>query len=305
MLTGRIYSLIALAFRAYILSWLPRITRDRSLLPQIHSCLIAPLLVPIFASLQAEPERLILFLLYDLPALLTRHWEVYWQARTAADQALPYDHSDGDDTTSGIAGLDAIYHAHLPLRSVEPMAAASDADGPEPGKTVVPAGQYVVSPLWLGALVDTLMKRSLSPDEYAVDVERVVMRDILARTVLGGIARRIAEPAFWYALLLKFIPVRHARPKDAKNRAGWLETAGGVLDRMVNMCFTVWAMGVWVVAAYTAAPPGYRQSTRCWLELGRETLSVDGRMGWTNWPLRIVWAIVEVVFLLLTPVLDR
>jgi hypothetical protein len=170
----------------------------------------------------------------------------------------------------------------------------------------VPAGAYVVSPLWLGALVDTLMKRSLPPDEYAVDVERVMMRDILARTVLGGVARRVAEPAFWWAIFLKFIPVRQARSKSAGSGVGVLEKLGAMLDRTVALCISLWTMGVWVVAAYTAAPPSsYRQSTRCWLELGREVLSVDGRMGWKNWPLRMVWALVEIVFLLLSPVLDR
>lgn len=267
-----------------------------------------PILLPVFASLQSDPERLIPFVLYDLPALLARHWEIYWQARTASEQRLPYDNSDGDDSVAGSpgAGLDAIYHAHLPLRSVDRTTTASDADGPEPDKTVVPAGQYVVSPLWLGALVDTLMRRSLPPDEYAVDVERVMMRDILARTVLGGVARRISEPAFWYALLLKFIPVRQARAKDRSRRIGVLERVGGVLDKLVSVCLAVWAMGVWVVAAYSAAPrTQYTQTTRCWLELGREVLSVDGRMGWKNWPLRMVWAVLEITLLLLSPALDR
>ena len=350
-LTHRIYHLIALAFRAYILSWLPRITRDRSLLPHIHQTLLVPILTPVLHGLSNEPDRLIPFLLYDLPGVLTLHCKTYWRAR----ETLHVLQSAGEPR------LDGAYHSHLPLLSAEPAGSADsrerhehreeprtqmaggakgegqgyggakqsdnaagadakdddDEDDADQAKSI-PAEQYVVSGLWLTALADTIIKQSLPKDEYAVTVERTMMRELIGRTILGNIAKRIGEDWFWWGLLLKFLPdhpahsAHPAHPSADKSHPSvdghpMLDRAIGMMERLARGVVAIWTAGVWVMATYTAAAPGvtHAQTTRCWLEFAREVLNIDGRAGRRNWPLRVLWGTVELFFLLLSPLFDR
>lgn len=339
-LTPRIYHLIALAFRAYILSWLPRITRDRSLLPHIHQTLLVPILTPILSGLSNEPDRLIPFLLYDLPGVLTLHCKTYWRARETLHVLQ----------SAGELRLDGAYHSHLPLLSAEPagsavsrerhehreepraqMAGGAKAEGQGYGGAKqsdnaaeadtnddayqaksIPAEQYVVSGLWLTALADTIIKQSLPKDKYAVTVERTMMRELIGRTILGNIAKRIGEDWFWWGLLLKCLPIHPAHPSADKPHPSpggrtMLDRAIGMMERLARGVVAIWTVGVWVMATYTAAAPGvtHAQTTRCWLEFAREILNIDGRAGRRNWPLRVLWGTVELFFLLLSPLFDR
>lgn len=238
--------------------------------------------------------------------------------------------------------LDEAYHSHLPLLSTEPAPRASrvapqakgstgtsiqtergnqaeneqaaeeqggDSDEGEQARTV-PEGQYIVSGLWLTALVDTIIKQSLPKEEYAVDVERTMMRELIGRTILGSVAKRIGENWFWWSLLLKFLPTPTPGEGSTKGRRSpgleFLDQICGAFDLVLRSLMKIWATGIWVMTVYTSASGvTYTQTTRCWLELLREMVNVDGRAGRRNWPLRILWGMVEAFFFLLSPLFDR
>lgn len=287
----RIYHLIALALRAYVLSWLPRITRDRSLLPHIHAQIIAPLLIPIFTHLSTHPDALIPLLLYDLPGVLTLHWKTYWHAR---------------QTTYILPGpLDSTYHADLPLLCAVPSPPPPEET--EEGRTPIPEGQYIVSGLWLTAMADTLIKNSLPVEDYKITVQRTMVREIIGRTVLGSVARRIGEPWFWWTLFQRFLPTTSSTPSKSPSEDTDMfgQIASGIWG-IWTVCVKIWAGIIWLGTMFTAAPTArYSQTTECWVELLREILNVDGRGGRGNWALRIVWGIVEAFLFLLSSLLDR
>lgn len=280
--------MIALALRAYVLSWLPRITRDRSLLPHIHSQIIAPILVPIFTHLATQPDALIPLLLYDLPALLSLHWKTYWHARQTV-HLIP-------------GSVYTAYHAHLPLLCAS--AAPAPSGEQEIGRNVIPEGQYVVDGVWLAALADTIIKKSLPPEEYKVVVQRSMVREIIGRTILGSVARRLGEPWFWWGLLLRFLPAPRMPTKAA--HADVISTIAATFGSILRSAMKMWSMIIWLSAMFTAAPrTRYTQTTDCWVELLREVLNVDGRLGRRHWSLRIVWGCFEAIVFLLSPLLDR
>jgi hypothetical protein len=235
----------------------------------------------------SHPESVIPLLLYDLPGVLTLHCKTYWQARHAVHLID--------------RPLDEAYHVHLPLLSSVP---AGPPGPPEEGRNIVPEGQYVMSGMWLTALSDTLIRRSLKEEEYKAGVQRVMVREIIGRTVLGNVAKRIGEGWFWWALLLKFLPgpkaPRRGNPTSAVQRA--ISLAVGAW----TSCVWAWGMIIWLSTMFTAAPhTQYGQTTSCWVELFREALNVDGRSGRRNWALRMVWAVLEGVMFLLSPLSDR
>ena len=208
-------------------------------------------------------------------------------------------------------------------------AAMEDSKGQEEQDTTgnpreIPEGQYVVSGLWLTALSDTIIKQSLPKDEYNVQVERTMMRELLGRTILGNVAKRLGEDWFWWSLLLKFLPsspsigasTSGGKGKESK---GVIDAIFGVLEAVLTGVMRLWAGCVWIMAMYTAAAPadkgsqdgrngeggGYEQTTRCWMELFREIVNVDGRGGRRNWALRLIWGFMEIGFFLSSPELDR
>ena len=286
---GRLYNFIALTLRAYILSWLPRITRDRSLLPHVHTTIIAPILAPIFEYMATHPESFVPLILHDIPGVLTLHCRTYWQARRSARLCTN--------------PLDEAYHASLPLLAVVPALASTEP--PEVGRNPIPEGQYIVSGLWLTSMADAVVKHSLSEDDYKVTMQRTMAREIIGRTVLGTVARRVGEPWFWWGLILKCLP-EPPRP-SANNRS---VTVGIVLVAIVHHTLSllsgIWTALTWLGASLTEAPETqYVQVTDSWVELLRELLNVDGRQGRQNWVLKMVYGMVEGLMWLLSPLFDR
>ena len=285
---SRIYHLIALALRAYVLTWLPRITRDRSLLPHIHQDLLAPILTPIFASIASDPDSLVPLILHDLPGVLVLHIKTYWTARE----------------TSRILHepLDKSYHSVLPLLSTEP---AGPQRPPEEGRNAVPEGQYVLSGLWLTAFSDSVAKLYLPEKEYQVDVQRTMVRELIGRTVLGGVGRRLVEGWFWYGLILRLLPSPKPLYKATSPRS-LAENSLSIAYTVISGFWKIWAVGTWIAASLTAAPASeHKDCASSWLELARVILGVDGRLGKRNWALRLAWGLIEMVMVLFSPLLDR
>ncbi|WWD20386.1 hypothetical protein CI109_104862 [Kwoniella shandongensis] len=280
----RLHNLIALTLRAYILSWYTRFTRDRSLLPSIHSTIVHPVLSPILTDVYSDPDRLCEFILLDLPTLLSTHIRTYWEARAAVSVGLEDD-------------IGEAYHARIPLLSV----ACED-------------GQYTLSPLYLATLSSAL----LPPEPKAPDVQRLMVREVLARSVLASVARRLYEPWFWYSLFLKFVGETGDERNPSRSRDEG-EGGGKKIDQLVwervasilSVFWGFWSLMISIMATYTAAPQGYTKRYEMCMEpvlgVGREILGVDGRggLGIRSWRARLSWSVLEMVVGLFGPILDR
>jgi hypothetical protein len=162
-------------------------------------------------------------------------------------------------------------------------------------------------------------------------------REIVGRTVLGAVGRRVGEGWFWWQVGLKVLgePGTPRRRKsgittpttfassvdDAKEGIAEEHTApeGGqsILDlladfllRTWSLLLTFWSLATTLMATYSAAPPTPPECvglSKVWLSLGRELLGVDGRegLGTRLWGRILCWGLVEGMVALFGRVLDR
>jgi hypothetical protein len=188
--------------------------------------------------------------------------------------------------------------------------------------------QYAVSEIWLTALVDSLLRLYLPPEEYNVVVERIMVREMLARSVLGGIAKRLCASWFWYSLLLKFIPLRTTRsgsvhtPPTSKGASYGVKPGpvGQVVEAIWRTYLSIlslsimiwmillklWSTATRTMATLSSAPKVRNRYTSQWISLGRAVLGIDGNVALERkWLTRITWGVLEVVLDLFSPMLDR
>ena len=222
----RLYRLIALLLRAHILSWYPSITKDRTLLPHICNSILVPVLSPILTGIKDRPDRIIDFVLKDLPRAVELHVRTYRQTRAAMERRHELNLVSRPVSTIGLVdrvnqpflhpALDEIelgkmYHAHLPLRAI----IASPDDPPastHPYRTPVVRNQQIISPTYLTSVADAILREHLPPPEYACEVERAMGREVLGRLVLGVVLRRVGEGWFWLDMAIRLLGKPKARP---------------------------------------------------------------------------------------------
>lgn len=312
------YHLLALTLRAYVLSWYPRISpRDRTLLPAICSQALLPVLSPILTGIHDDPSRLARLILLDLPAILSLHIETYWSARSAVQLGLcPHDIEDKESPSLAVSRA---YNAPLPLLCVVPAPAPTPdtRDPTAPYRSQPLEGQPVLSPVYLTALADSLFRLHLPPKEYTPAVERTMAREILGRTVLESVGRKIGEGWFWWSLGLKLLGEPGAqgpasRPEGKKPEEGqtMLDGVLSLFRRLITTIMALWSAAVALTALYSAAPPTppeYAGVAQSWVALGRDVLGIDGRHGVSErrWSARLAWGAVELVLALCGKWIDR
>ncbi|KAI9638825.1 uncharacterized protein MKK02DRAFT_21848 [Dioszegia hungarica] len=315
-LNDRLYHLIALILRAYVLSWYPRFSKDRSLLPTLSSQIVVPILSPILSGVYHDPNRILQLLLLDLPAIFSLHWSTYWQSRQAirdTPHLFTPRSSDYivDPQGTGPDLLGDVYHARLPLLSVVPSPGTTYADTEGPYRLPTPGGQYILSPLYLTSLADALIRLHLPPAEYGCTVERVMAREIVGRAVLGAIGRKLGEGWFWWSLGLKLMGGGEAPAENWRERAeSGIESIYRLIIRVYSLLFFIWTFAVSLFARYTASPPSppaYAHCAQPWAVLARQVLGVDGRPGVSpqRWSVRLIWGCTEGIITLLSPMIDR
>lgn len=268
-----------------MLSWYTRISpRDRTLLPSINSSVLTPLLQPILTSIYNDSSSLVDLILIDLPTILHLHVATY---RNATHQ-----------TSLGYGTLGDSYHARLPLLSVE-----RKDEG------------WQLSPLYLTSLADGVLKNGLSVEEYGSTVERLMVRELLGRTVLGGVGRRLSEPWFWYGLLLKLLGEPRSSdggektPRRRSSRQSYYARASGWLIKSWSISLGLWAGILSVIALYSAAPTprqGHRQCAVPWLLLLR-ALCADQDVEARPVPIlcRLLFGTIDSIATIASPILDR
>lgn len=267
ILHDKIYNLIALALRAYMLSWYAKLSpRDRTLLPVINRDVVVPLLSPLFAL---EKERITELLILHIPVLLATHVQTYWASRAALEP------------------LQEAYHARIP----SPTTAEIE-------------GVYALNPTYLSALVDALLALHLPEKDYAADAERLVVREVVARAVLGSIGRRLSQPWFYAQIGLKFIPHEKKQSQDA----GLAHRLSRIYANVVMILALLWGFITWLVTFLPTCPPAkYTRIADGPIVLLRALLGIDGRGGMVRAPIisRIAFAALEIIITLLSPVIDR
>ncbi|EIW71402.1 hypothetical protein TREMEDRAFT_73296 [Tremella mesenterica DSM 1558] len=308
LLNERIHHLIALALRYYVLSWYSRLSpRDRTLLPIINSQIIRPILQPILTSIQSNPSNIIIFLLLDLPNIISIHLRTFRQSLEARNVLSPL---------PGIKTPGEAYHSRLPLLSVclipsntpSPPTTSDQDNREEQGEKqdLLGNAEYIVSPIYLTALADSLTKLYI-PIETQSEVESPILREILGRAVLGAISRRLVEGWFWYQIILRFLgePKSSVSVKETavKERTTATEDIWAFFVRLWTILLGIWNWATGVVALYseTSRDERYDGCHLIWLSVIREILGVDEERIWHR---RLIWGSMEMFVNLLGPIID-
>jgi hypothetical protein len=290
--------------------------------PALSANVVIPILAPILTGLYEDPDRLVQLVLVDLPDILAAHWSTYWRAREAlavAPHLYPNpaaEHLSIDNERYMRAKVADIYHTHLPLLSVSPSPGFTPStDGPY--RNPIPPGQFTLSPVYLTAMTDALLRLHLPAKEYDCSVERVMTREVVARVILGAVGSKLGEGWFWWTLGLRLLPdISASLPKKSAEQArdaglsGAMESVMRLFSKFYAGVILLWTMGISLFARYTAAPPTkdlYRNCARPWLSLGRELLGTEGRLGISSkrWEVRLSWGLLEGLIALFGPFIDR
>jgi hypothetical protein len=279
-----LYHLIALALRAYVLSWYTRISpRDRALLPSINNTILTPLLQPILTSIYDDSSTLLDLILLDLPTVIDLHIKTYREAV--------------HNTALGYGSLGDAYHARLPLASV-----------------VKNGEKWELSSLYCTSLADGILKNGLSVEEYGSTVERLMARELVGRMVFGGVGKKLSEDWFWYSLLLKLL----GEPEDAGVKTEKdvpktqprtiIDTVYRWITRIWTTIITLWAGVITLIAFYSAAPPAekrYDGSLRPWLSVIQSMIGYDETRDRKPILARLLLGSMDGVALLASPLIDR
>jgi len=284
MLTCRLYHLIALALRAYVLSWYTRISpRDRALLPSINNTILTPLLQPVLTSIYDDSSSLLDLILLDLPTVINLHIKTYRDAV--------------HNTALGFGPLGDAYHARLPLASV------------------VKVGEnWELSSLYYTSLADGVLKNGLSVEEYGSTVERLIARELLGRMVLGGVGKKLSEDWFWYSLLLKLL----GEPEEGDLKAQDIsarQAKSSMTEQIFRSTIRVWStiMMLWngmiaLLAFYSAAPVQPKRYDGClrpWLSVVQSMIGHTDACERKPILVRILLGTIDGLALIASPLVDR
>ena len=279
------YHLIALALRAYVLSWYSRISpRDRALVPSINNTILTPLLQPILTSLYDDSSTILDLVLLDLPTVIELHVKTYREAV--------------HNTKLGYGPVGDAYHARLPLQSV-----------------VKQGDKWELSPLYYTSLADGVLKNGLSVEEYGSTVERLMARELLGRMVLGGVGKKLSEDWFWYSLLLKLLGEPRSEdtekedPQPARTTTPSIsETVSRWMIRIWSLVTMIWTAVIAMTAFYSAAPAPQQRYDGClrpWLSLIKSLVGHDENRSGKPILARLLLGTIDCFALLSCPIIDR
>ncbi|KAH7912563.1 PXA domain-containing protein [Hygrophoropsis aurantiaca] len=179
------YDFLALALRAFVNTWWSKITRyDKELLPEIAS-IITLVVRRLEARLLAVDLSQVVF--SDIPALLTQHY-------------IDYRHASAKVSTSyaagGAASLPQLFHQLQPH-----MALSSDGR---------------INEEYFRQAFDLVLKACLSPEDYAPDPERFIIREIILKVLLRDVIPKITQPWFIQRTLLDLLgPTQDVEPEKS------------------------------------------------------------------------------------------
>lgn len=183
-LNDQIYHFLALALRAFVLTWWSKLTpRDREFLPQI-TAVIRHVVRKVHQRLQRA--ELVQLILVSIPVLVKQHYADYKHAERKLG--------------SSYANLppSAIHHV---FHRLQPHIGVHLQDEGEDVAPTVPS-RPPLDPIYLTACVDLLLKECLPPEDSQSEMERSIVREIIVGPVLGGALPKLAQPWFIINILL-------------------------------------------------------------------------------------------------------
>ena len=141
------------------------------------------------------------------------------------------------------------------------------------------------------------------PGEYDCLPERIMVRELVGRVILGGVGRKISQPWFWWSLGLKLIPpgTEYGVSAKAGDRTV-LDLTSRWIYRIWGFGMMVWTLATWIVVSLAATPPLRARYHRCVLPTLQMVRSLLLHPSWT---LRITLAALELLLTFFSPIVDR
>jgi hypothetical protein len=179
-LNDEIYDLVALALRGYITPWYYKLSpNDKEFLPEISVVIVAAIRA---LHQRLESADLDYLFLNDIPALIIQHYRDYRLAREKVDTSYA---SGGPQDSNARIALAHMFHniqSHL---------------------AVTPDGQ--VDDTYLRQAVDHVLKSCLPMQDWASEMERSIIREVIVVSVLGSVIPRVSQPWFLHSLALSLL----------------------------------------------------------------------------------------------------
>jgi hypothetical protein len=173
-LNAEAYDFLALALRAFVNTWWTKITRyDKELLPEIT--------IVLTTVLRTFETRLLttdfsLFMFSVAPALITQHYRDYRHAASKVSTSY---------AMGGAVPLPHLFHQLQPHVAVSPE-----------GK---------IDEEYFRQAFDHVLKSCLSPQDYAPEAERYIIREIILKVLVKDVIPRVTQPWFIQKIFLDLL----------------------------------------------------------------------------------------------------
>ncbi|KAF8302597.1 hypothetical protein DL93DRAFT_2121871 [Clavulina sp. PMI_390] len=203
-LNDEIYDFIALALRGYVTPWYSRLTpRDREFIPEINKAVVAVVQELDRRVRRADLDRL---LLVDLPILVTQHYEDFRLARSK----LGTSYAAGASLSLSASSAEAQSQTKPSSSSSLPPSAA--AENPALAHIFHNIQSHLalnasgeIDDTYLRQAVDHVLKTCLPPQDWASEMERSIVREIIVKPVLGSVLNKLSQPWFLHSILLSLL----------------------------------------------------------------------------------------------------
>jgi PXA domain len=173
-LNAELYDFIALALRGFVTPWWTKITKhDKEFLPEITR-VIAVFLRSVETRLASAD--LPTFVFRDVPAIVSQHYADYRNA--CAKVGTSY-------ATGGSSTLPQIFHQLQPHMAVSPDGHWNET--------------------YIRQAVEHVMRSCLPPADWEAETERTIVREILAKVILGSVFSRLTQPWYLQKLILDLL----------------------------------------------------------------------------------------------------
>jgi hypothetical protein len=173
-LNAEAYDFLALALRAFVNTWWTKITRyDKELLPEIT--------IVLTTVLRTFETRLLttdfsLFMFSVAPALIAQHYRDYRHAASKVSTSY---------AMGGAVPLPHLFHQLQPHVAVSPE-----------GK---------IDEEYFRQAFDHVLKSCLSPQDYAPEAERYIIREIILKVLVKDVIPRVTQPWFIQKIFLDLL----------------------------------------------------------------------------------------------------
>jgi hypothetical protein len=282
--------------------------RDRTFIPKANA-----IVFEFCRSIAKEirSDQFTELLLIRLPTIFAHHARLYNLARDQLDTSLVEAPGSDERLKSRMAKAFHALAPHVGVSQVDVMAKEQQSDG-LPGHSSPP---YEVSPLYLTILVEQLLIAHLPPADSKSNLERSMIREIVARAVLGGALRRLVEPWFWWKMGLALLG-------EPGQRDG-IRSGGGPTEEVPVFSFRAIVHGAVfginrvsslvldaantiksLTQSYRESAPAAKQYQHLldpWLLLGEEVLRISSGSRMTA----VIWGMLRDGGLLISPLAAR